>query len=324
MLSLKEIMFVTHSHQITLRSKLISNWAITLLLGAFICATAGCAQKTTENTNTTAKPAAASEPVVSWADGNLTIDGQTFKLNHAYATLENDPFDENEFTIRVLLSEQPISKDVLDDHTALTEMKKDAKNHALEIDIDQKQKVTWIGVWGLGQVSGMDYPFEPIVFTERMVEGRLFTAKAESGLDKKWQYDAKFKSSVRVDPIKSFVTASTGKPLPADGGEPARAYLEYQTAIRSAKSAGDLDRFYSKPVLKDRNANPEMKELAMEMEKGSLLEDMKIVGGFVDGDKATLSIEGKQEGEGNLRGKVNLHLEDGQWKIGAQSFRGGN
>src|SRR5687767_7313777 len=98
-------MFVTHSHQMRLRSKLISNWAMTLLAGAFICATAGCAQRTTENTNTTAKTAAASEPVVSWAEGNLTIDGQTFKLTHAYATIEHDPFNENEFTIRVLLSE---------------------------------------------------------------------------------------------------------------------------------------------------------------------------------------------------------------------------
>ena len=55
-----------------------------------------------------------------------------------------------------------------------------------------------------------------------------------------------------------------------------------------------------------------------------MLQDMKIVSGFVDGDKATLSIEGKQEVEGSLRGKVNLHREEGQWKIGAQSFRADN
>ena len=139
MLCLKEIMFGTHSHQITLRSKLISNWAMTLVAAASICATAGCAQKPTENTNTTAKPAAASEPVVSWADGNLTIDGQAFKLNHAYATIENDPFDENEFTIRVLLSEQPISKDVLDDPTALMDMKKEANFFESKVTEYQKK-----------------------------------------------------------------------------------------------------------------------------------------------------------------------------------------
>jgi hypothetical protein len=276
-----------------------------------------------QNSGTVSKNAA-NEPAVNWAEGNLIIDGQTFKLNHAYASLDSDPFSENKYTIRVLLSEQPISKDVLDDHTALMNMKKDANSHAMEVDIDEQHKVTWIGLWGLGQVSGMDYPFEPAVFNNQLVEGRLFTAKAETVFDKKWQYDVKFKSSVRVDPYQSFVTASTGRPLAADGGEAGKAYLDYQAAIRTAKGPGDLDRFYSKPVLKDRNANPELKELAMEMEKGSLLEDIKIVGGFIDGEKATLSVEGKREGESNLRGKVNLHLEDGQWKIGAQAFRGGN
>jgi hypothetical protein len=298
-----------------------------ILLAGLICATSGCSPNPAQNSNSQSNSAAsktANEPVVSWAEGSLIIGDQTYKLNHAYATMENDPFTENEYTIRVLLSEQPIGQEILDDHTALTSMKTDAKNHAMEIEIDEQRKVKWIGIWGLGQVSGMEYPFEPVVFTEQMIEGRLFIAKAETVFDKKWQYDAKFKSSVRVDPLTSFLTASTGQPLVADGGEAGKAYLEYQAAIRTAKGPGDLDKFYSEPVLKDRNANPELKELAMEMEKGSVLEDIKIVGGFVAGDKATLSLEGNREGEGKLRGKVNMHRENGQWKIGAQAFRGGD
>lgn len=319
-------MHFNHRDHSPRRSGSLSIWAVSLAASMF-CATFGCSQSTTQNgnaPNNNAVGKAANEPVVSWAEGNLIIGDQTYKLNHAYATLENDPFNENEYTIRVLLSEQPISQEALDDHTALMNLKKDAKNHAMEIDIDHERKVRWIGLWGHGQVSGTEYPFEPVVFNERMVEGRLFTAKPDTVFDKKWQYDAKFKSSVKVDPLTSFLTASTGQPIAADGGEPGKAYLEYQAAIRTAKGPGDLDRFYSEPVLKDRNANPELKELAMEMEKGSVLDDIKIVGGFVAGDKATLSLEGKQEDEGNLRGKVNMHRENGQWKIGAQAFRGGD
>jgi hypothetical protein len=320
-------MLVTHRDQNTIRSRPI--WALTLFLGALICAISGCSQnKSVQNSNaqsnSAASKTASNEPVVNWAEGNLIIDDKTYKLNHAYATMESDPFNENEYKIRVLLSEQPLGQDILEDHTALMNLQKDPKNHGLEIDIDEQRKVTWIGLWGLAQVSGSEYPFEPVVFNERMIEGRLFTAKAETVFDKKWQFDAKFKSSVRVDPNTSFVTASTGKPLAADGGEPGKAYLDYQTAIRSAKSSGELDKFYSKPLLKDRTADPELKELAWEMEKESVLQDIKIAGGFIDGEKATLSIEGKREGEPNLRGKVNLHLEEGQWKIGAQAFRSGD
>jgi hypothetical protein len=305
------------------------SFALTLFTCALVCAISACGQtgnaqkNNTQNSNIQSNTGQ-NAPVAEWADGKLVIDNQTFKLSHAYATIENDPFDENEYTIRVLLSEKPISQAILDDHTALMNMKKDPNNHAMEIDIDQQRKVTWIGLWGLGQVSGLEYPFEPVVFNEKMVEGRLFTNKAETISEKKWQYDARFKSSVRVDPNKSFVTASTGKPLGAGGGEPGKAYSDYQKAIRAAKGADDLDRFYNKAVLKERNANPEMKALVLEMEKGSLLEELKIVSGFIDGDRATLSIEGKRAGESNLRGKVNLSREDGQWKIGAQAFRSGD
>lgn len=322
-------MLITYTNRKAKRLRPLSIRALSLFAVALIWATSGCTRNApvqngnAQNNNALSKNAA-NEPAVNWAEGSLIIDGQTFKLNHAYATLDSDPFSENKYTIRVLLSEQPISQDILDDHTALMNMKKDATNHAMEVDIDEQRKVTWIGLWGLGQVSGLEYPFEPAVFNDHLVEGRMFTAKEEMVFDKKWQYDVKFKSSVRADPYQSFVTASTGKALPEDGGEPGKAYLDYQAAIRTAKGSGDLDRFYSKPVLKDRNANPELKELALEMEKGSLLEDVKIVGGFIDGEKATLSIEGKRKGESNLRGKVNLHLEDGQWKIGAQAFRGGD
>jgi hypothetical protein len=300
---------------------------LALFAGALICATSACSQSKVAQDNSAQgnasrdKPAQP-EPVVNWADGNLVTDNQTFKLNHAYATIELDPFDENEYTIRVMLSEQPISQEIMDDHTALMNMREGGSNHGLEIDIDHERKVTWIGVWGIGQVSGLEYPFEPAVFTDKMVEGRLFTTKPETTLGKKWQYDARFKSTVRTDPNRAFVTPPAGKPLAADGGEPGRAYLDYLAAVRAAKRPEDLDGFYSEAVLKELNANPEMKELVLEMEKGSDLEERKIVGGLIDGDKATLSIEAKGEGERNVRGKVNLHLEDGRWKLGAQAFKG--
>ncbi|HEX5736361.1 MAG TPA: hypothetical protein VF131_26255 [Blastocatellia bacterium] len=307
--------------------KTASICALALFAGALICATSACsrnevAQDNSAQGNAGPNKPAQPEPVVNWADGNLTIDNQTFKLSHAYATIEHDPFNESEYTIRVLLSEQPISQDTLDDQAALMSMKKGESNHALEIDIDHEQKVTWIGVWGLGQVSGLEYPFEPAVFTDKMVEGRLFLAKPETILDKKWQYDARFKSTVRKDPNLAFITAAEGKPLASDGGEPGRAYMDYLAAIPAAKAPGDLDGFFSRAVLKELNADPGMKELVLEMEKGSELEERRIVGGFIAGDKATISIEAKGDGGRDVKGKVNLHLEDGRWKIGAQAFKG--
>src|SRR6185295_17054802 len=139
-------MLVSRQNQKLKRSRSFSIWTLTLPAIAIICATSACTQnRTTQNSNAqtgnTPGKNAANEPVVNWAEGNLIIDGKSFKLNHAYATMDRDAFDENKYTIRVLLSEQPISQDILDDHTALMNMKKDATNHAMEVDIDEQLKV---------------------------------------------------------------------------------------------------------------------------------------------------------------------------------------
>ena len=43
-------------------------------------------------------------------------------------------------------------------------------------------------------------------------------------------------------------------------------------------------------------------------------------GGFIAGDKATLSVVGTQERE-PVEARVNMHLENGQWKIGAAKIQ---
>ena len=46
----------------------------------------------------------------------------------------------------------------------------------------------------------------------------------------------------------------------------------------------------------------------------------KVVGGFANDNQATLWLEGKQDGD-RIEGRINLHRENGAWKLGMESSR---
>lgn len=97
-------------------------------------------------------------------------------------------------------------------------------------------------------------------------------------------------------------------------------------ALLSATKAGDYEA-YKKCVMKE--AIPQMEAQAKEMKKTpkEVLEflnmltppDIVLTSLKVDGKKATLTATGKLDGEMN-KGTIELAEEDGQWKVGHQSW----
>lgn len=97
-------------------------------------------------------------------------------------------------------------------------------------------------------------------------------------------------------------------------------------ALLKAVDAGDFDA-YKKCVTKEgvKAIDQQMKESGMEPKKGMELlkmlvpADVKFTSLKVDGKKATLEATGKVGGEMS-KGTIPLEEEDGQWKVGKQSW----
>jgi len=65
--------------------------------------------------------------------------------------------------------------------------------------------------------------------------------------------------------------------------------------------------------------NQDSDQSKLELEKGfAAIADLKVTGGFAGSDRATLAFTGTQRGY-EVLGRVNMHLENGQWKQGETS-----
>jgi hypothetical protein len=105
--------------------------------------------------------------------------------------------------------------------------------------------------------------------------------------------------------------------LGAGGGDPGKAYLAYTRILAGGNTAA-----VKKAVSTDRAKQmdvPDFKEMfpllqAMEPKK------IKVTGGAVNGDKATLAVTGDSEGT-PAKGTIEMVREGGVWKVGKESWK---
>ena len=111
-----------------------------------------------------------------------------------------------------------------------------------------------------------------------------------------------------------------GQPLPAGGGEPGKAYL----ALHRAALAGNADAII--PLL-DHDRAAEMRASRSKPEFPQMLAmirmlepaEVRIVSGRVNGDQASLQLDGKDSDGSPMTGEAKLVREGGQWKVASVS-----
>src|SRR5207237_7754442 len=108
-----------------------------------------------------------------------------------------------------------------------------------------------------------------------------------------------------------------GKPLPAGGGEPAKAYFAFDKAVR----AGDMA-----AVRRGVSAEQE-KEMSSEdfkkmfpLMQALRAKNVKITSGTIDGDTATLLATGKDE-SGTATGTITMVRQGGAWKLQKEEWK---
>jgi hypothetical protein len=130
-------------------------------------------------------------------------------------------------------------------------------------------------------------------------------------------YEVQFNFDLAVVEIKE-----PGTPLAAGGAEPGAAYTAYIAALVK----GDADAL--KNLLSEsqnwRFAYPaEGNDRVRALEDEALYKPVKVtvLGGWVDGDRAQLRVEGPGRFGGKFAGRVMMVREGGAWKVEAQELR---
>lgn len=110
--------------------------------------------------------------------------------------------------------------------------------------------------------------------------------------------------------------------LPADGGAPGKAYMEYVKAMKDGK----LD-VLKKLVSADRAKQMDDPEFAkmFPMIQSMMATEIKVTGGTMTAKEANLTTVGKSSmGDGAAKGEVHMVLEDKQWKVEKDSWKSGD
>ena len=276
-----------------------------------------------------AKELAASAPKIAdgTAAGTLKIDGTTVKLAHAIARLKPNAFDEKKKDVEVLLTDQEVPVETFVDDDKLYAEVRSGKLLGLVLTVDEDEKPYHLSVLhpkALFQLSGSGFfNFDPTDFSETHAAGRFFSNGEEDFMEKhKYSYDVRFAVPVQMIAVPSEVTidASSGTKLPAGGGEPGKAYMAFDKAARSG-NFGNMKKLASKtnppPDLK-----PEEMKAMLELVKAMRPSKIKVTGGFVSGDHATLTVEGEDSSDKKkTTGTIEMALEDGAWKLLAEKWK---
>jgi hypothetical protein len=283
------------------------------------------------------------------ASGKITVNGKALKVNHVYAIKDVDMFDDKQTSTILRFTEKPLPENLME-AAATRRLKQTGNNHQLEFTLDDQPAAAGtisMRTFDLLRLDEQtrsalmfDYETDIIRADGQRIEGRLYTLKpAEIGKET-YELDLAFNAAIKENP-NAPITASNGTALPAGGGTPGKAYLDHMNALRQAKTleevvavtnamgAADDDDSINElkklietnPKLDTPAKKQEAQQALMELLRGpAAMDGMKITNGFVAGDRATLWITGRQEGQA-LEGRINMRLEQGQWKISKAALR---
>ena len=233
------------------------------------------------------------------------------RVNDGYAFTAPGIFDETREVTRIILSEKPFSKDGLE-----------SERDRMDVIYDRLRKLE--SAYVELQVSHESNTLESANF---FFPGRGNLSTSGDRLGKLTRFDGEqvagslSDSDIRFDlPIAPPTKLPDAVPLPADGGEPGKAYQ----ANRAALAAGDVDALarYMNPEfaahMVEERSSPDFAEnlkFLQEMNAG----ETRITGGEQYGeDMAVLKIEGTREGAG-FTSEVTMKKGPRGWYVDKES-----
>jgi hypothetical protein len=254
------------------------------------------------------------------ADGSGTLynDGKAIALKNAYAYRMPDPFDKAKQITRVVFADKPIDaaalKGASDRDDAIDTQLRGATRVDLNIESDGSvQNVnTHIGDTSGSQSGSGWYTLTLKTNDAKRVEGR-FVTNDEADKKSGHYYDLAFALDLPGAP-------DLGAALPANGGDPGKAYIGYLAALKK----GDIDAL-AKTMTKARSdellahRNDADFKMMFGFIQGQALRSPKYIKGNSKDDNATLEYNGKDGDNNDVTSTVSMVREGGAWKMEKES-----
>lgn len=253
--------------------------------------------------------------------GTLYVDGKPIVLSSAYAFRGPDPFDKAVQITTIVFSDKAIDATAINEASdrgdALSDQLRAKNATRVELNLTpagEVQNVNIVAEGSSGSQSGSGwYTLKLVRNDDKRVEGS-FRTNDEADKKEGRYYDLAFALDLPAAP-------APGTPLPADGGEPAKAYRAYLAAMEK----GDIDallktmsRERAEQIAAHRN-DPEFKQMFAFIQS-ERLRNPKIGKGSVKGDRATLDVSGTNSDGHASTGTITLLKEGGAWKLDKESM----
>jgi len=278
------------------------------------------------------------------ASGQIEINGKSIKLNYVYARLlDYDFFDEGNNTLKLWFTEQPVEEAALgeDSPKNFLAMKRGGNGVVLLYHTTPASDPSESEVWRVAQISDKTTNFSLLdfrdlkgtipgtesdyaKFDDRTIEGRLYTVGSIERFEHTYKIEVLFNAAI-VQPNAANAPVTTrngGQPLPADGGAPGKAYLQALEKMRGTKNFAEMLEVWQSIATAEIAAKMKSEFAAVPAEQQDFIfrnfrppDNPRIVSGLIKDNKATLRIAGTN-GVNKYSEVVNMHLENGQWKVG--------
>lgn len=253
------------------------------------------------------------------AKGTFTVNGKTVTLKNAYATNKKNGFDKTKTDVFIIVTDKELPPGALFDEFAMMSLT-DQGISGFTIEVDPDKQVISGTLFSpafkkMHQFSSVGkQKLDLKTWSKDHVAGSV-TMPADDFFDEKYQYSATFDVPIQTKPVEKPVTLS-GKPLPADGGEPAKAWQTY----RKAMTSGDLKAIRATITadMVKQTEDPDFKKM-LPVIQAMQPKHVKILRGSVDGDTATLLVDDLDDKTSH--GTVTLHRENGQWKLVKEAWK---
>jgi hypothetical protein len=259
--------------------------------------------------------AAAAPPAAGTAKGNLTLDGKTVALKHAYAMTQPNVFEKTKMDTAILLTGIPLPDGALAEMDDLEDGLRSVPNGIL-FKLDDKgeairEVIKHESTQGTLQMSGITRAkFTKQSQGKDRIAGRIATTAEEEVLDHKYKLDATFDAAIAMAKIDAPPPdAKTGQKLPKDGGEPFKSYMAWEKALKD-KDVAAMKRF--KPADAPDMPDAELREAA-ELLAAMSPSNIKFADGYIKGDDAVLYLTGT-EGTEKMYGTIPMKKTGGVWR----------
>ena len=245
------------------------------------------------------------------AAGTMTANGKTYQMKYSYA-------DESPDDIILVLTDSPLAKENIP--FGLNQLAMEGKVHGLVVTISKETK---------GQVSGLNAIYDEswagqlgtlgnaVLKIDKLdsqaLEGQISTPEQNTFSDYTFSFNVKFKTALGAPRQKEPVEVT----IKGDGSPAAAAYEEYYKALM----AGDIPAV--KKLIIKKNAeqlDDETANMIVDIAQAAHPREIEIVTTNITDKSAELSVKGSVDGSQGT-GKVEMVVEDGQWKVATDKWK---